>query len=215
MYTILINTDNTATAVERQRIMQYSKLVDTLRFIVAETYNGWQIDKSSFVLQYRTPVTHTLKLATLELSDEPYSAGYLQYKLSVDTDMTAENGDLELLVSFKEVSMNEEGEVTTRNRNVGEIVIPVIPVSNWFTAPDEALDTLTQYYVANQQTIQAISDLIGTINQNKADDVILDAENGRLHAGNDGKKIGEGISLEELGDLLAEWTRKGLIKINT
>lgn len=215
MYTILINTDNTATAVERQRIMQYSKLVDTLRFIVPETYNGWKIDQSSFVLQYRTPLSHTLRMATVELSNEPYAAGYLQYRLQVDTDMTAENGDLELQVSFKEVSMDEEGVTTTRNRNIEGIVIPIVPVTNWFTAPDEALDTLTQYYVANQQAIQAISDLVGLINQTKADDLILDEDNGYLSVSVGGKKIGTGISLEALGDQLAEWTKKGLVKINT
>ena len=40
MFTVLINNDNSSVVTERQRIMQNSKLVDTLQIIVPKTYNG-------------------------------------------------------------------------------------------------------------------------------------------------------------------------------
>ena len=38
MYTILVNDDNTLTTSVRERIMQRSKLVDSLHFLVEPTY---------------------------------------------------------------------------------------------------------------------------------------------------------------------------------
>ena len=39
MYTVKINDDNTVSIVAKQRIVQFSKLVDELYFIVPKLYN--------------------------------------------------------------------------------------------------------------------------------------------------------------------------------
>lgn len=204
-YTILIQNDNTAIATEKQRIMQYSKLVDVLRFIVPKTYNGWDVVASSFVLQYKTPITHTLKLATLKIVDENYKDNYYLYTLDIDTDITAEVGNVEFQASFKEISMDVDGNVISRNREISEFEINVIPVSKWFVAPDEALDTLTQYYLANQQQINALTDLAGILSQKKADNINLNVFDGQIYLTSNGKQIGDPISLEELANILVDY----------
>ena len=44
MYVILINPDNTLYGSVKQRVVQRSKLVDTLKFVVEPIYNGIDID---------------------------------------------------------------------------------------------------------------------------------------------------------------------------
>lgn len=214
MYTILIKNDNTAIAVERERIMQKSSLVNTLRFLVPKVYNDINMAELDFVMEYLSPVSHTVRLVTLKLVDENYKDDYLLYMLPVDIDMTAESGSVAFNLSFMNVFMDEDGVTRNVVRKIEEMKIEVIPIGSWFTLPEEAYDTLTQYYLANQQNIKALSDLIGIINQNKADSIKLDIEDGSLYATSNGNKVGQSISLEELGNELAERTTEGLVKMN-
>ena len=56
MYTILVGESNELVTSVKERIMQRSKLVDNLHFLVEPTYKG--IDMSGFtaMLEYITPV---------------------------------------------------------------------------------------------------------------------------------------------------------------
>ena len=45
MYTILVNDDNTLLTTVKERIMQKSKLVDSLHFLVNPTYKKWNKSK--------------------------------------------------------------------------------------------------------------------------------------------------------------------------
>lgn len=214
-YTLLINNDNTIVATERHRIMQYSKLVDKLRFIVPKKYGDLDMENFPPLLQYRTPIMHILKIERPVLLDNDYKNDYLLYTMPISTSFTAESGDVELQLSFPGLNMDADGNVTEHNRETDRIIIPVIPVSNWFTVPDEALSTLTQYYLANQQQINALEDLAGILNQNKLDDITLDKEQGKVIGVVNGVFTGKGIDIEELGNELAEKTTEGLIKVNT
>lgn len=214
MYTILIKQDNTAVSTETQRIMQRSKLVDVLQFIVPKMYNEYEMADFDFMLQYRLPISHELKLEILSLVNADYKTDYLLYTLPVDTSITAENGEVELQMSFIRKYMNEDGTTVEQVREIESISITVIPVTDWFTAPDSALSTLTQYYLAAQNNIKALNDLIGTINQKKADDIKLDVKEGSLYLTSNGKQIGTPIPLNQLGDEIAEETEGGLIRVN-
>lgn len=214
MYTILIKNDNTAVTKEKQRIMQRSKLVDTLQFIVPKLYQEYEMKDFDFLLQYRLPISHELKLEVLTLSDEDYKTDYLLYSLPIDTALTVENGEVELQLSFVRKYMLDNGTTIEQNREIDPISITVIPVTEWFTAPDSALSTLKQYYLAAQSNINALNDLIETLDQNKADNIKLDVKEGSIYLTANGKQIGTPIDIEELGDSIAEETEGGLIKVN-
>lgn len=213
MYTILIKDDNSAVATERQRILQKSKLVDVLQFIVPKTYNEYAMKDFDFLLMYKMPISKEVKLEQLELSDENYKDDYLLYTLPVDTSMTVENGDIELQMQFVGKFMLEDGSTVERVREISPITLTVIPITDWFTVPDSALNTLTQYYLAAQSSIKALNDLIGLINQNKADNLTLNVEDGYISLQANGKDIGNPIMLDALGDELAEKTNDGLVKM--
>ena len=214
MYTILIKQDNTAVSTETQRIMQRSKLVDTLQFIVPKMYEDYEMREFDFMLQYRLPISHELKWEILTLVNEDYKTDYLLYTVPIDTSLTVENGEVEMQLSFIRKSMQEDGTTIEQEREIAPVTITIIPVTDWFTVPDSALSTLTQYYLAAQNNIKALNDLIGTINQKKADEIKLDVKEGSLYLTSNGKQIGTPIPLNQLGDEIAEETEGGLIRVN-
>ena len=100
MYTILVNPDSTLYGSQKSRVMQRSKLVDELRFIVEPIYNGIDMTTATVMLEYVLPVSRKHKTTLLVLDDERYNDCYLQYKLPFDTDLTSEAGSLELQLTF-------------------------------------------------------------------------------------------------------------------
>ena len=61
MYTILVNDDNTLTTSVRERIMQRSKLVDSLHFLVSPTYKELDMTDFTVTLEYVLPISKKYK----------------------------------------------------------------------------------------------------------------------------------------------------------
>ena len=57
MYTILVNSDNTLYGSQKSRVMQRSKLVDELRFVVDSVYNGIDMTTATVMMEYVLPVS--------------------------------------------------------------------------------------------------------------------------------------------------------------
>lgn len=215
-YTILVNNNNTVTATERSRIMQRTKNVDNLRIIIPRVYENIDFSSYSVLMEYKLPISHEVKLEQLVLqpqTDEKYQ-GYMVFNLPLVTDFTKENGDVEIQLSLIGLSMDEEGNPMEIVRKIEPFRVPIIPISNWFTVPDSELDVLTQYYIAAQQQINALNDLVTIVNQSKADSINLDVVDGQLYLTSNGKKIGNSVSVEELGNEITERTSEGTVKIN-
>lgn len=215
MYTVLIKNDNTAIVTERQRIMQNSKLVDVLQIVVPKLYNDLEMAQYNARIEYLTPINHKLGYVELEIADADYKTDYLLYKLKLDTNLTSEVGDVEFSMTFIEVSMSEDGTVETPVRKIDPFKMTVIPIANWFVAPDSALSELDQRIIANQEAIKAIADLQSVSALSKLDDIKLDTETNMLYGVSDGVKKGEGIKLNDLGDAIANSTTEGLVYVNT
>ena len=109
MYTFLIGEDNTLTATVVERIMERSKLVDSLHFLAEPTYKD--VDMSDFVvmLEYVLPISKKYKTEILELSDERYK-DMLEYKLPFDTALTSEPGDIEIQLTFAKVELSADDQ---------------------------------------------------------------------------------------------------------
>lgn len=213
-YTVLVNNDNTTTTTEKSRILQRTKNVDNLRIIIPKEYEGRDFTNYTVLMEYKLPLSNEVKLEQLQLADPAYKEDYLLYVLPMTTQITKENGNVAVQLSIVGLEMDAEGITTEVVRNISPFIIPIVPVTDWFTVPDSELTTLTQYYLAAQQQIQALNDLVGIINQNKADSISLDVINGEIHLTSGGERIGEAISVEELGNEIAERTTSGTVKIN-
>lgn len=215
MFRVLIRSDNTTIVTENQRIMQNSKLVDTLEIVVDKEYNGLSMAECTAYLEYLTPINHKIGQVVLEIADENYENDYLLYKMKIDTNLTNEVGQVQFRVHFIQVEMNEEGKVTTPVRQTDSFIMTVIPISDWMTLPDGLLSGLDQRLIVMQQTNKAMADLQNTLSDEKLDDIKLDITSNEIYGTSNGEKKGEGIKLSDLGDAIADNTKDGMVVINT
>lgn len=215
MFTVLVQNDNTAIITKEQRIMQNSKLIDQLRIIVPKLYNDIDMSQYNARLEYLTPINHHHNYVEMDITDDQYKDDYLLYQMKIDTDLTSEVGDVQFMMTFISVEMTDDGIVETPVRKTDTFVMPVIPIANWFSAPDSALTALDQRIIANQQTIMAMADLQSSIANNKLDDIKLDTATKTLYGTSGGVKKGKGIKIEDLGDAIVDNTSDGMILVNT
>lgn len=158
MYTILVTEEHKLRTTSKERIMQRSKLVDSLQFLVAETYNDINMRDCECVLEYLRPVSKKYKTEILSCTDSSHD-GYLQYKLPLDTDLTAEAGTVELQLTFSFVQMDENGSINTFIRKTSIGYLDIIPIAAWSDlVPDEALTSLDQRIIALQSIANQLED---------------------------------------------------------
>lgn len=203
-YTVLINNDNTATATVRDRILQRTKNVDTLKIIIPKIYNNQDFTTYSVLMEYKLPVSHEVKLEELVLADDAYKESYNLYSLNLNTNFTKEAGNVEIQLTIVGLTMDADGNTKEIVRNISPFSVPIVEIADWFNVPDSALSTLTQYYLANKQQILALNDLATILNEKKADDIKLDIESGEIYLVSGTKRVGTGITLAELNNELVE-----------
>lgn len=146
MYTILVTSDNELMATQKSAIIQNSKLVDELHFLVPVYYGKEDMRAYTTVtLEYLSPISKTYKPEFLVLSDELYK-DHLEYCLPIDTNFTKEAGDIEVQLTFTKVELDADTGVPIEHvRKTKSCKIPIFPIANWSQfITDEALTTLDQ-----------------------------------------------------------------------
>lgn len=179
MYTILLTKDKTLIATQKEAIMQYSNLVDKIQFLVPPMIS--ENDMTTFttvLLEYISPISKIYRTEMLTVSPEMYKE-HLQYLLPVDTKITAENGDIEVHLTFYKTEMTADGEAQVPIFKTQTCKITVIPISNWSQfVPDNMLQPLDQRIaemLVLQKEITAIQEQIMNYQQNG--DLLIDDEN--------------------------------------
>lgn len=169
MYTFLIGEDNTLIATVVERIMERSKLVDSLHFLADPIYKETDMSDFTVMMEYVLPVSKKYKTEILEKSDELYK-DMLEYKLPFDTALTSEPGDIEIQLTFVNVTLDADGRNTQYVRKVGPGSIKIVAISTWSDIiPDEALSAVDQRLLAAQAMIKALNEQNNTIMKSKAD----------------------------------------------
>lgn len=214
-YTLLINNDNTVTATERSRILQRTKNINTLRFIIPKEYENQDFTPHQVLMEFKLPISHELNLKELELKDDTYKTNYNLYELVLGTDFTKEAGDVEIQLSIVGLTMDADGNTKEIVRNISPFSIHIVSVADWFNVPDSALSTLTQYYLAAKQQILALDDLAAVLNNKMPDDIKLDVESGEIYLVKGSTRIGTGILVSELGNEIVERTTEGTVKLQS
>ena len=211
MYTILVNDDNTLTTSVRERIMQRSKLVDSLHFLVEPTYKELNIADFTVTLEYVLPISKKYKVETLIKSDELYKER-LEYKLPFDTNLTREYGDIEIQLTFTKIDLDEEGKDVQYVRKTSTTSITIVPISAWSDViPDEALTDLDQKILKTDAQIKELREMQENILVEKADNLVLDEENKELYLTAEGNQIGNKVKLSDLGNEIVQSSNEGLI----
>lgn len=198
MYVILVNDDDSLYGSHKERIMQRSKCVDSLVFMVNPIYrNTHDMTSASVVLEYLLPVSKKYETEYLTLSDERYNDCFLQYKLPFDTKITSEAGSVELQLTFAYTDLDENGNGIQRVRKTSPTTIEIIPISAWSDIiPDSALSALDQRIIKLDSQMRAFNEMNQIIINEKADNLKYNKETNELQLLSGGNEIGDKVVIE-------------------
>ena len=199
-YVILVNDDNTMTTTKKRRIMQRSKLIDELCFLVKPEYNGYNMADFTVSLEYLCPVSRKYRTEILVLSEDTYN-GYLKYELPFDTSFTAEAGTVEIMITFLLVELNDKGRSIQRVRKISSTTVDITPIAAWSDIiPDCALSALDQRIIKMDAQIRAINDMTQVIVDEKADDLSYNTDTCELQLLANNKPIGRKVHIKSDDD---------------
>lgn len=204
MYTIVVKEDHSLTTTRKERIMQRSKLVDTLWFLVEPKYNDLDIASCTVLLEYVLPVSKKYCSDFLTLSNEMYK-DYLKYVLPFNTELTSEAGKIELQLTFIYSDLDASGKSIQQVRKTSSTFIEIVPITAWSDViPDASLAALDQRIIKTQAQIKELEYLADTLNDNKADNIEYNYDTNELQLLSGDKRIGNIVALrnadEELKD---------------
>ena len=214
MYTILVKDTNELAITVKERIMQRSKLIDNLHFLVDPLYKD-EVNMTDFtvMMEYILPVSKVYCSEILTLSEELYKEK-LEYKLPFDTDLTKEAGDIEVQLSFTKVDLSADGDSIQYVRKTSPTTITIVPISAWSDMiPDGALNAVDQRLLKTEAQIKALEELNNITATTKADNIVLDEETHEIYLTADGKPIGNKIDMDTLSDAIIDNSEDGIVTI--
>ena len=193
MYTILVTDSNELVASVKERIMQRSKLVDNLHFLVNPSYKGIDMSTFTVTMEYVLPVSREYKTETLVKSSDLYK-DMLEYKLPFDTNLTKEAGKVEIQLTFTRVSIDVDGNAKQQVRKTSPCTITVIPITAWSdVVPDDALSALDQRILALDAYVGQLMDFEQYNFENKADNIIYNEDDSTIQLTANEVPIGDKI----------------------
>lgn len=199
MYTILLNDTNELITSVKERIMQRSKLVDSLHFLVDPIYKGLDMSGFTVMMEYILPVSREYHSEILVKSDALYKEK-LEYKVPFDTNLTKEAGNVEVQLTFVKVSLDADGENIQQVRKTSPTIIKILPISAWSDiVADNALGAIDQRLIQAEAMIQAVGEMAQYIDENKADNITYNEEDNYIQLTANGNPIGDKIVLKSIG----------------
>jgi len=197
LYSILLKENDILTTTKKERIMQRSKLFNSLQFVVEPIYHGHEMADCTVSLEYVLPVSRKYCMEILTLEEERYE-DHLVYKLPIDTNLTAEAGKIEIQLTFARAELTEDGRPIQRVRKTGATTIEVLPIIAWSDViPDSALTSLDQRLIKMDAQLKEMNDLNENLADSKADNLKFDPETNELQLMSGAKEIGKKVSLNE------------------
>ena len=205
MYVTLVEQNDELYGSHKERIMEKSKCVDNLVFVVDPIYrNMYDMTNATVMLEYLRPISRKYETEFLTLSDERYN-GFLQYKLPFDTNLTAEHGSLELQLTFVYTDLDVNGHGIQRVRKTSTTTIEIVPISDWSNIiPDSALNSLDQRLIVMNAQIRALDEMNRIVADNKADNIKYNEVTNELQLLSGSKEIGNKITLKNGDESLAD-----------
>lgn len=201
MYTILVNDNNELITTVKERIMQRSKLVDNLHFLVNPMYKNVDMSEFTVTMEYVLPVSRAYKTEILVKSESLYKE-QLEYVLPFDTCLTKEAGKIEIQLTFTKVSLDEEGTAKQQVRKTGPTTITIVPITAWSDIiPDSALSSLDQRLIMVDAMIQAANEMNQHLLDSKADDISYNVNTNELQLLANGNTIGKRVAVKSNVDL--------------
>lgn len=197
-YIILVEDSNELYASRKERIMQKSKLVDTLWFLTPQFYKEQDMSEYTVQLEYILPCSKEYHTEILKLSDEKYK-DYLKYTIPFNTKLTKESGAVQLQLTFVKTELDENGKGIQRVRKTSVGTIEVIPLTAWSNIiPDSALEAIDERLIKLDAQMRGLADLAEALDNNQVDNLVYDKTEDTLQlmAGDVG--VGNKVSVKEM-----------------
>lgn len=210
MYTILMNSDKSLVCTIKTTLYQRDKLVDKLQILIPQTYEDINLSDFMAVLKY-VDQGNEVHSEILIQDEELYKDSYLRYTLPIDTNLTRFAGDIKLCLTLNKVDMEEMKEYSL---NTGETTITIAPLSDYYSfISDKSLSVIDQKVNELNVKLEAIDKMATTYDETKADNIKLDKDTSEIYLTAHDKQIGDKITINDLGNVIAEETKDGLIPI--
>ena len=200
MYTILICDDNSLMTTKRERIMQRSKLVDNLQFLVCKFYNEEDMSDYTVQLEYVLPCSKRYCTEILELSNEMYK-DHLRYLLPFDTKLTSEHGEIEIQLTFVKTELDINGKDIQRVRKTSTTKINIVPISAWSDIiPDSALSAIDERLIKLDAQMRGMDEYLNALDSNKVDNLVYNSKEDTLQLSANGVGVGNKVSVKDMLD---------------
>lgn len=210
MYTILMNSDKSLVCTTRTTLYQRDKLVDKLQILIPQTYEDINLSDFTAVLKY-VDQGNKVHSEILIQDEELYKDSYLRYALPIDTNLTRFAGNIKICLTLNKVDMEEMKEYSL---NTGETTITITPLSDYYKfVSDESLSIIDQKVNELNVKLEAVDKMTTTYDEMKADNIKLNKETSEIYLTAHDKQIGDKITINDLGNVIAEETKDGLIPI--
>ena len=201
-YTFICGEDCSIIASRREVIMQREKCVSEVLFLVPPEYKSIDNDMKLFglVMEYILPISRRYNVIELIRDDEDYKE-YLQYRLPINTNLSAESGDVELQLTFTYVGLDADGKGIQKVRKTKPTKLHITPIAAWSDiVPDANLTALDQRIIATQTQINELGYYAQIISENQVDNLIYDEKNDSLQLMAGANTVGSGVSVKEILD---------------
>ena len=210
MYTILMNSDKSLVCTIKTTLYQRDKLVDKLQILIPQTYEDINLSDFMAILKY-VDQGNEVHSEILIQDEELYKDSYLRYTLPIDTNLTRFAGDIKLCLTLNKVDMEEMKEYSL---NTGETTITIAPLSDYYSfISDKSLSVIDQKVNELNVKLEAIDKMATTYDETKADNIKLDKDTSEIYLTAHDKQIGDKSTINDLGNVIAEETKDGLIPI--
>ncbi len=170
-----MQSDKSLVTTVHTPLHQRETNVDTIRFLVPPTYEDFNLSEFTAVVKYVTPDSQS-HCEQIYLEELPYKE-YLDYRLGVDTDITAIAGKIELHLTFLKVYQDENGESKEHVLHSGTLFITIEPVKELIFVPDKSLEAIDQVLLTMDDKMNQLNSIAEKLNAQKADDIeIIDGK---------------------------------------
>lgn len=201
-YTFLLNDDNSIYASHREVLMQRSKLVDEIWFLVKPNYKTVENDMSLFsvILEYILPNSKSYHSLELIKNEEGYKE-YIKYVVPFDTNLSSEAGDIQLQLSFIYVGLDADGKSIQKVRKTKSTTLHITPVAAWSDIiPDSSLAAIDQRIIKTQAQIKELGYYAEILSENQVDNLVYDKKSDYLQLMAGKKEIGDKVNVRDMLD---------------
>ena len=200
MYIFLIGKDNYITTTKSERIIQRSKLANTICIRVANYYNGISMKDCQAIMRYHLPISDEWKPRELIASEELYKEDYVEYLIPVDTWLTSEPGDVEFEIKFYNGSMDGEVNISQFLRRATHGKIHISCSKDWESGISDPLlgaidDRIIELIMLQKKQEETINEAQIMVN-GKADSIAKDDTTNEIYLTSNGVEIGKRIKDE-------------------